>query len=81
MCPDDKFEQLVSLAMQDHEKATEIVAKSFYRILKKNEFSNEQIISIATNILDCLIQSLDGYKEKSERNKVYGRANRHVGKD
>ena len=30
-------------------------------------FSDDQIISVANNILDCLVQTLDGYKEKSEK--------------
>lgn len=60
-----KFETLVQLASKDTEKAAEYVAKSFYKILRKNGFSNDQVISVANNILDCLIQTLDSCKEKT----------------
>lgn len=61
------FDKLVNMAAQDSEKAAAIVAKSFYKVLKKNGFTNDQIISVANNLLGCLIQALDGYKEKSQR--------------
>jgi hypothetical protein len=60
------FDKLVNLASQDTEKAASLVAKSFYKILKKNGFTNDQIISVANNLLGCFIQALDGYKEKSQ---------------
>mgnify|MGYP001610641593 CR=1 FL=1 len=70
MNPDGKFATLVNLATTETEKAVEIVAKSCYKILSKNGFSNCHIISVAGNILDYLIQNLDGYKEKSEKSEV-----------
>jgi predicted transcriptional regulator len=63
-----KFDEYVGLAAKDAAKASEIVAKSFYKILRKNGFSDAQIINVANNILDCLIQTLDSYKER-ERSK------------
>jgi hypothetical protein len=65
-----KFDEYVGLAVQDAERASEIVAKSFYKILRKNGFSDAQIINVANNILDCLIQTLDSYtkREKSKEN-------------
>lgn len=64
---DEKFDQLVKLAARDTEKAAEIVARSFYKILRRNGFADDQIIGVANSILDCLILTLDGYKEKSEK--------------
>ena len=64
---DEKFGQLVKLAASDTEKAAEIVAKSFYKILRRNGFTDDQIIAVANSMLDCLILTLDSYKEKSEK--------------
>lgn len=60
-----KFDEYVRIAISDSEKASEVVAKSFYKILRKNGFNNNQIISVANNILDCLIQTLVTYKERT----------------
>lgn len=59
-----KFDEYVNLATKDAEKAAEIVAKSFYKILKKNGFTDAQIVNVANTILDCLIQTLENYREK-----------------
>lgn len=59
-----KFDEYVEYAINNSDRASELVAKSFYKILRKNGFNNTQIINTANNILDCLIKSLDGYKEK-----------------
>jgi hypothetical protein len=64
-----KFDEYVGLAVKDAERASEIVAKSFYKILRKNGFNDAQIINVANNILDCLIQTLDSYKERGESKK------------
>ena len=59
-----KFDEYVTTAVNNTEKASELVAKSFYKILRKNGFNDAQIINVANNILDCLIQTLGNYKEK-----------------
>lgn len=59
-----KFDEYVEDAVNNTDKASELIAKSFYKILRKNGFSDSRIINTANNILDCLIKSLDGYKEK-----------------
>ena len=64
-----KFDEYVGLAAKDAERASEIVAKSFYKIMRKNGFSNAQIISVANTLLDCLIQTLDSYKERENLKK------------
>jgi NAD+--asparagine ADP-ribosyltransferase len=64
MPSDEKFEKFVSLAAKDAEKASEIVAKAFYKILRKNGFSNEQVISVAGDILECLCNTYEGYSSK-----------------
>ena len=60
-----KFDDYVNIAIKDSGKASEVVAKSFYKILRKNGFNDNQIISVANNILDCLIQTLESYKERT----------------
>lgn len=37
-----------------------LVAKSFYRQLKAEGFSNEQIIQLSTNLLDLIAEDMQG---------------------
>lgn len=64
MKEDNKFEDIVRIASRDTEKASRIISKSFYKVLRRNGFSDDQIISVASDILGCLIESLEGYREK-----------------
>lgn len=61
-CPD--FEKVINLAAKDTRRGVRVVAKVFYRILRKKGFSENQIIDIATNILNCLTESLKGDDKK-----------------
>ncbi|MFO0754744.1 MAG: hypothetical protein U0411_15625 [Thermodesulfovibrionales bacterium] len=61
------FDQIAILAAKDAGKATRIVATSFYKVLRKNGFTDEQIINVSSCILDCLLRSLKGYERKSSR--------------
>ncbi len=61
-----QFENIVNLAAKDSKMGARVVAKAFYRILRKKGFSKNQIIDISTNILNCLVESLSGYEEKIE---------------
>ena len=64
-----QFDRVITLASKDTKKGARIVAKVFYRILRKNGFSENQIIDIATNILNCLTESLKGYEKKIEKTR------------
>jgi hypothetical protein len=64
-----KFDEYVGLAAKDAERAAEVVAKSFYKIMRKNGFTNTQIISVANTLLDCMMQTLDSYKERESLKK------------
>lgn len=64
MKEDNKFEEIARIASRDTEKASRIISKSFYKVLRRNGFSDEQIISVASDILGYLIESLEGYREK-----------------
>lgn len=68
------FEKIVDLAAHDTKKGARIVAKVFYKILRKKGFSENQIIDIATNMLNCLINSLNGCEKKFENAKQNRRA-------
>jgi glycosylphosphatidylinositol transamidase (GPIT) subunit GPI8 len=70
MNKNEHFDKLVNLSAQDTERAAALVAKSFYKVLRKNGFSDDQIISVANNLLGCLIHALDGYKKKSEKEEI-----------
>ena len=59
------MDKIIRLAAEDSEKASRLIARSFYKVLRKNGFTDDQIISVANNMLDNLIESLDGYKNKS----------------
>jgi hypothetical protein len=64
MKEDSKFEEIVRIASRDTEKASRIISKSFYKVLRRNGFTDDQIIGVASDILGCLIESLEGYREK-----------------
>ena len=65
------FERIINIASKDTKKGSEIVARFFYRILKRNNFSQEQIIDIATNIISCLTRSLKSYEKKISAEKIH----------
>lgn len=67
------FERIVGLVSKDTKKGAEIVAKLFYRILRKNGYSEKQIISISTTLLDCLTKSFKGYRKKVEGTSAEGK--------
>jgi hypothetical protein len=63
------FERVINLAAKDTKKGARVTAKVFYRMLRKNGFTENQVIDIATNILNCLTESLMGYEERVEKSK------------
>ncbi|OHB71726.1 MAG: hypothetical protein A2W23_06965 [Planctomycetes bacterium RBG_16_43_13] len=67
MKENQNFEDIVRIASSDTEKASRIISRSFYKVLRRNGFTDDQIISVASNILGCLIEGLEGYKEKKGR--------------
>lgn len=60
------LERIITLAKQDSRRGARVVAKVFYRILRKQGFTDKQIINIATNILGCLIQSMKINQNRTE---------------
>lgn len=62
-----EFERLVDASSADAEKGAEIIAKTFYRTLRKNGFSERQIICVGTTIISCLIDHLREYEQRVEQ--------------
>ena len=60
------FDKIINLASKNTEKGARVLAKVFYRTLRKKGFTVNQIIEISTNILGCLIESLSGYEKKMD---------------
>lgn len=65
MVQHNQMDKIIQMAAKDAEQAARVIARSFYKVLRKNGFADDQIIAVANNILDCLIESLEGYKNKS----------------
>lgn len=49
------------------ERIAEAIARAFYKELRRHEFTDNQIIRVASELIGCLTYSLDGYKKKVER--------------
>jgi len=45
------------------------VAAAFYKELRRHNFDNNQIIKVASELIDCLNRSLQGYKKKMEKDQ------------
>ena len=54
----------IEIPSDDSAKAARILARTFYKELRKNDFSDNQIIQVATELISCLHTSLEGYKKK-----------------
>ena len=63
------LDKIINLAAINTEKGARVLAKVFYRTLRKKGFSVNQIIGISTNILGCLIESLNGCEKKMDNDR------------
>lgn len=63
----------VIVTEDDARRTARIVAKSFYKIMRKNGFTTHQIIGVSTGILDCLLQSLTAHREKTRMDHSYAK--------
>ncbi len=63
----DLMQKIVSKVPEEGAaKAAAIVARSFYREMKKSGFSDNQVINVATELISCLNKSLKGYQERKQ---------------
>ena len=60
------IERVIYLATKDPKRGARVVAKVFYKILRRQGYSDNQIIDITTNILSCLITKINGCEKKVE---------------
>jgi hypothetical protein len=51
------------------DKTAASVASAFYKELRRHDFDNNQIIKVASELIDCLNRSLQGYKKKMEKDQ------------
>jgi hypothetical protein len=54
---------------EDLGKVSVLVARAFFRELRRHNFTDGQVIRVASEIIDCLNKSLEGYKDKVAREK------------
>jgi glycosylphosphatidylinositol transamidase (GPIT) subunit GPI8 len=54
----------IEIPSDDSAKAARILARSFYKELRKNGFGDQQIIQVASELISCLNRSLEGFKKK-----------------
>jgi hypothetical protein len=62
--------QLDVTSLAEHpEKTSVLVARAFFRELRRHNFTDGQVVRVASELIDCLNKSLEGYKEKITREK------------
>jgi hypothetical protein len=54
----DTLEKMISLSADDRDRASKVVARSFFRILAKNGFSHSDIMDFAGNLLDEVMRDM-----------------------
>ena len=60
--------QIDTEALSEHpEKISVRVARAFFRELRRYNFTDGQVVSVASELIDCLNKSLEGYKDKIAR--------------
>jgi len=55
-----------SIPDDDMERAAVIIAINFYKQLKRNNFEDDQVIAVASELISILSNSLEGYIRKKE---------------
>ena len=62
--------QIDAISMSEHpERVSVLVARAVFRELRRHNFTDSQVIRVASELIDCLNKSLEGYKEKVAREK------------
>ena len=52
------IERMLQISSQDRARASHVVARSFYRMLRRNGFSQSEIMTFTGQILDEVIKDL-----------------------
>ncbi|MCJ7500444.1 hypothetical protein MUP29_09320 [bacterium] len=54
----ETLERMLKMSAGDREKTGRIVARSFYKILRQNEFTHAEIMDVTGHILDGVINDI-----------------------
>ena len=54
----DTMEKMLQLSPDNRERASKVVARSFYRVLARNGFSHSDIMNFAGNLLDEVMKDM-----------------------
>jgi len=55
-------------ALSQHPEQVAVrVARAFFRELRRYNFTDGQVVRVASELIDCLNKSLEGYKSKIAR--------------
>ena len=54
----ETLERMLKMSAGDREKTGKIVARSFYKILRQNEFTHPEIMDVVGHILDEVIKDM-----------------------
>ena len=65
----ETLEKMLKMSPDDRRKAGKVVARSFYKILRKNGFTHGDIMNFAGDLLDGVIREIEKEKraDKSSR--------------
>lgn len=63
----ETLEKMLKMAPDDRRKAGKIVARSFYKTLRRNGFSHGDIMSFAGHLLDGVIREMKIKENSQER--------------
>ena len=63
----DTIEKMLKLSPDDRDRASKVVARSFFRILAKNGFSHSDIMDFAGNLLDEVMRDMGARGERANQ--------------
>jgi len=63
----DTMEKMLQLSPDNRERASKVVARSFYRVLTRNGFSHSDIMNFAGNLLDEVMKDMGARGERANQ--------------
>jgi len=64
------LEDRITQSLEDPETFSRRVARAFFKALKRAGCSDSQIISVATDVIGCLVESLEKFRQKKSHEKI-----------
>ena len=68
------IEKMLQMSSEDRAKASKVVARSFYKMLRRNGFSQSDIMSFAGHLLDGVIRDMKVNGKDSQSTVVIRRS-------